>query len=179
MRRTILGFLYSMFLVPLAVAAPGPSEAVHQQRFAREVRHQLLMLPYYSVFDNLEFQVEGGKVILTGQVMSPVIKSDAKSAVKSIAGVTQVVNNIEVLPLSPMDDRLRRALYRSIYGTAGLDRYALQAVPPVHIIVKNGHATLEGVVASEGDKNLAGIKASTVPFLFSVENNLRVENVSN
>ena len=140
----------------------------------REVRHQLVMLPYYSVFDNLTYSVEGDKVTLSGQVVRPTLKSDAESAVKSIEGVGRVVNNIEVLPVSPMDDDIRRAVYRAIYGDAALQRYGLQAVPSIHIIVKNGNVTLEGVADTEADKNLAYIRASGVPNVFSVKNNLVV-----
>jgi hyperosmotically inducible protein len=150
------------------------SEAKYREKLAKEVRHQLVMLPWYSVFDNLAYKVEGDKVILAGQVTRPTLKSDAEAAVKSIEGVASVVNNIEVLPLSPMDDQLRRAVYRAIYGDPGLSRYSVQAVPSVHIIVKNGHVTLEGVVDSEADKNLAYIRASAVSNVFSVTNNLVV-----
>src|SRR5437016_12247800 len=117
------------------------------------------MLPWYSVFDNLAYQVEGDKVILSGQVTRPVLKSDAEAAVKSIEGVSSVVNNIEVLPPSPMDDQLRHGLYRAIYGDPGLSRYSIQAVPSIDIIVKNGNVTLDGVVDSVTDKNLAGLHA--------------------
>ncbi len=150
------------------------SEAKYRERLAKEVRHQLVMLPWYSVFDSLEYKVEGDKVILSGQVTRPTLKSDAEAAVKSIEAVSSVVNNIEVLPLSPMDDQLRRAVYRAIYGDPGLSRYSIQAVPSIHIIVKNGNVTLEGVVDSEADKNLAYLRASAVPNIFSVKNNLVV-----
>jgi len=150
------------------------NEAKYREKLSKEVRHQLVMLPWYSVFDNLAYQVEGDKVILYGQVTRPVLKSDAEAAVKSIEGVASVVNNIEVLPLSPMDDQLRRALIRAIYGEAGLSRYSVQAVPSIHIIVKNGNVTLEGVVDNETDKNLAGMRANQVPNVFSVKNNLVV-----
>jgi hyperosmotically inducible periplasmic protein len=144
-------------------------------RIMREALHELLMLPYYSVFDNLEFQVANGNtVILSGQVTRPVLKSDAENAVKKIEGVEKVVNNIEVLPPSPMDDRIRHAEYRAIYGYDGLSRYSWGTVPSIHIIVKNGHVTLVGAVDSEADKNMAGIRANTVPGVFSVTNNLRV-----
>src|SRR5580704_735287 len=133
------------------------SEAKYREKLIKEVRHQLVMLPYYSVFDNLAYKVDGDAVTLYGQVTRPTLKSDAEAAVKSIEGVTSVVNNIEVLPLSPMDDQLRRAVYRAIYGDSALSRYSIQAVPPIHIIVKNGNATLEGVVDSESDKNLANL----------------------
>jgi len=150
------------------------SEAKYREKLYKEVRHQLVMLPWYSVFDNLAYQVDGDKVTLFGQVTRPVLKSDAETAVKSIEGVASVVNNIEVLPLSPMDDQLRRALYRAIYGDPGLSRYSIQAVPSIHIIVKNGSVTLEGVVDNETDKNLANLRANQVPNVFSVKNNLAV-----
>lgn len=133
------------------------------------------MLPFYSVFDNLQFKVEGYKVELFGQVVRPTLKSDAEAVVKRIEGVESVVNNIEVLPPSPADDRIRLAEYRAIYGNSVLNRYALQAIPPIHIIVKNGNVTLEGVVANEMDKNVANLQANSVPGVFSVTNNLRVE----
>jgi hyperosmotically inducible protein len=144
-------------------------------RITREVRHELVMLPYYGVFDNLAYSVNGGVVTLYGQVTNPTLKSDAANAVKRIEGVTQVDNRIEVLPLSPMDDQLRRALYRAIYSEPSLSRYSMQAVPPIHIIVDNGKVTLVGVVASETDKNLAGLRANSVSGVFSVDNQLKVE----
>jgi len=146
-----------------------------QDRITREVRHELVMLPYYGVFDNLAFKVDGSTVTLIGQATRPTLKSDAEKVVKDIEGVDRVVNQIEVLPLSPMDDQIRLAAYRAIYSTNGLDRYALNAVPPIHIIVNNGKVALEGVVSSEADKNLAGVKANGVSGVFSVSNNLRVE----
>jgi hyperosmotically inducible protein len=146
-----------------------------QDRIAKEVRHELVMLPYYGVFDDLEYSVNGYTVTLMGHVTRPTLKSDAENAVKHIEGVERVDNKIRVLPLSPMDDRIRIAGYRAIYGQPGLDRYALQAVPPIHIIVDNGHVTLIGVVASQGDKDLAGVRANTVSGVFSVDNTLRVE----
>jgi hyperosmotically inducible protein len=146
-----------------------------QARLEQEVRHELVMLPYYSVFDNLAFRVEGDKVTLLGQVTRPTLKSDAEAVVKRIEAVRTVVNRIEVLPVSPNDDRIRLATYRAIYGTQGLDRYALQAIPPIHIIVKGGHVTLEGIVANATDRNLAYLKANGVSGVFSVTNNVRVE----
>jgi len=146
-----------------------------EDRIQREVVHQLRLLPYYSVFDNLEFKVEGSTVELMGQVVRPSLKSDAEAAVKHVEGVERVVNNIEVLPLSGIDDRIRLAEYKAIYWHPGLDRYALSAIPSIHIIVKNGHVTLVGVVANEMDKNLAGIQANGVSGVFSVTNNLQVE----
>ncbi len=151
-----------------------PSER-GQIRLQKEVRHELVTLPFYDVFDNLAYKVEGGTVTLFGQVTRPTLKSDAEKAVRGIEGVERVDNRIEVLPVSPNDDRIRRAVYRAIYGTEGLDRYAMRAVPTIHIIVKNGHVTLEGAVATEGDKNLANIKANGVSGVFSVTNNLQVD----
>jgi hyperosmotically inducible protein len=145
------------------------------ERIVREVRHELVMLPYYGVFDNLEYKVDGYNVTLMGQVARPTLKSDAENVVKKIEGVEHVKNEIEVLPVSPNDDRIRRAVYRAIYGNTVLNRYALQAVPPIHIIVNNGNLTLVGVVANEGDKNVAGIQANSVSGVFSVKNELRVE----
>lgn len=147
-------------------------------RLVREVRHELVMLPYYGVFDNLAFKVDGYVVTLLGQVTRPTLKSDAENVVKNIEGVERVANEIKVLPLSPQDDAIRLATYRAIYGHTALNRYALQAVPPIHIIVDSGKVTLEGVVANEGDKNIANIQANGVSGVFSVTNNLRVEGRS-
>jgi hyperosmotically inducible protein len=143
-------------------------------RIQKEVRHELLMLPYFGVFDNIEYRVDGDTVTLLGDVTRPTLKSDAENVVKRIEGVQHVVNKIEVLPPSPMDDQLRLALYRAIYGFPALEKYALGVQKPIRILVKNGHVTLEGVVDSEADKNLAGVRANTVPGIFSVTNNLRV-----
>jgi hyperosmotically inducible protein len=151
---------------------------VNADRLTREVRHELLMLPYYSMFDDLKYRVDGNTVTLMGAVVNPTLKSDAENAVKRIEGVERVDNQIEVLPPSPMDDQIRRAVYRRIYGDGSLSRYAYGAVPPIHIIVKNGRVNLEGVVANEMDKNLAGIRANEVPNTFQVTNNLMVENSS-
>jgi hyperosmotically inducible protein len=145
-------------------------------RIVREVRHELVMLPLYGVFDNLAYQVApDGTVTLTGQVALPTLKSDAENSVKHIEGVEKVVNNIEVLPTSINDDRIRRAAYRAIYGNSVLSQYQLRAVPPIHIIVNKGHITLEGVVARQMDKQIAGMQANGVHGAFSVTNNLRVE----
>ena len=153
------------------------STNVPQSRLEKEVRHELVMLPYYNVFDNLSYRVDGGVVTLMGQVTRPTLKSDAENVVKHIEGVTQVNNQIEVLPLSPNDDQIRRAVYRAIYGDTALStRYGFQAVPAIHVIVKNGNVTLAGVVANEGDKNIAGIRANGVPGVFKVNNELMVEN---
>ncbi len=145
-------------------------------RIVREVHHELVMLPFYGVFDNLAYKVDqDGTVTLLGQVVRPTLKSDAENVVKRIEGVEKVVNNIEVLPTSINDDRIRRQTYRSIYGNTTLSQYQLRAVPPIHIIVKNGRVTLEGVVARQMDKQIAGMQANSVPGVFGVTNNLQVE----
>ncbi len=145
-------------------------------RIVKEVHHELVLLPFYGVFDNLAYKVDpDGTVTLLGQVARPVLKSDAENSVKRIEGVERVVNNIEVLPTSPFDDRIRRDVYRAIYSNDVLSQYSLRAVPPIHIIVKGGHVALEGVVARTMEKQVAGVQASSVPGVFSVENNLRVE----
>jgi osmotically-inducible protein OsmY len=149
--------------------------AAAEQRIQKEVRHQLLMLPYLTVFDSLSYKVEGYKVTLMGQVTNPTLKSDAGNVVKQIEGVEQVDNQIEVLPVSPMDNQLRRKLYFAIYGFSSLQKYDMPVIKPIRIIVKNGHVTLDGVVDSEADKNTAGIRANSVSGIFSVTNNLRVE----
>jgi hyperosmotically inducible protein len=186
MRKELRALFVALLLAAPVVALPNSaaarpqdekkqrSEAKYREKLAKEVRHQLVMLPWYSVFDNLAYQMDGDKVTLFGQVTRPTLKSDAEAAVKSIEGVASVVNNIEVLPLSPMDDQLRRAVFRAIYGDSGLPRYSVQAVPSIHIIVKNGNVTLEGVVDNESDKNLANLRANQVPNVFSVKNNLVV-----
>jgi hyperosmotically inducible periplasmic protein len=184
---------YLLFLLAVVLAVPKAAWAVKdekkrkpelsnqrepaqaRERLEREVRHELVMLPYYSVFDNLAFKVDGDRVELLGQVSRPTLKPDAERVVKRIEGVESVTNNIEVLPTSPNDDRIRRAVYRAIYGNSALQLYSVRSVPPIHIIVKNGRVTLEGVVAKEMDKNIANIQANSVSGVFSVTNNLRVE----
>jgi hyperosmotically inducible protein len=146
-----------------------------QAKLEKEVRHELVLQPLYDVFDNLEYKVNGSTVTLMGQVAKPTLKADAEKAVRQIEGVERVDNQIEVLPLSPNDDRIRVAVYRAVYGTPGLDRYAMRAVPTIHIIIKNGNVFLEGATATEMDKNLAGVKANGVSGVFSVTNNLRTD----
>jgi hyperosmotically inducible periplasmic protein len=158
--------------------APARDSAEFEAWLTGQVRHQLVMLPLYSVFDNLEYKVEGDKVTLVGEVVRPILKDEAASAVKHIEGVRSVDNQIQVLPLSPFDNRIRRAEYRAVYSFPGLQMYSLRSVPPIHIIVDNGHVTLEGVVARQADKDAANIVANGVPNVFSVTNNLRVENHS-
>jgi hyperosmotically inducible protein len=147
-----------------------------EAKIAKEVRHELLMLPYYSLFDDLEYCVQGRTVILNGSLTSQhsETKKDAEAAVKRIEGVEQVVNNIKVLPPNPDDDRAREQVYRRLNNAGGLSQYFWQAAPSIHIIVDNLHLTLKGYVNNEGDKNLAGITAKEIPSLFSVTNDLQV-----
>lgn len=146
-------------------------------RIVKEVRHELVMLPHYDVFDDLSYQVApDGSVTLKGAVVDPTLKRDAENAVKRIEGVEKVDNQIQVLPTSPMDDRIRRATYRAIYGNQVLSQYSLRAVPPIHIIVNNGHVTLTGAVSSTMDKQVAEVQAKSVPGAFSVTNDLQVDN---
>jgi hyperosmotically inducible protein len=167
--------LLVLCLTVTAVAQERPLSDRAIKRIEREVRHELVMLPYYGVFDALSYKVEGGVVTLMGAVTRPTVKSDAERLVMDIEGVEKVVNNIEVLPPSPNDDRLRVAVYQAVYGHTALNRYAMQSVPPIHIIVKNGDVTLVGSVSSEADKNIAGIQAKGVPGTFNVTNNITVE----
>lgn len=160
-------------LVTLGAAQDQPS-AKSQDRIIKEVRHELLMLPYFGVFDYIAFKVDGSTVTLLGQVVRPVTKSDAQNSVKRIEGVDKVDNQIEVLPPSPMDDKIRQRLFRAIYQYAPLQKYELGVQKPIRIIVKNGHVSLEGVVDNQADKDLANIRAKGVPGSFSVDNNLQV-----
>ena len=187
MKKSLLALpliLSITILSTVALASPAPQDnrsaaALPQKsidRIYKEVRHELVMLPYYGVFDNLSYKVDAdGTVTLLGQVARPTLKSDAENVVKRIEGVEKVVNNIEVLPTSMNDDRIRRAAYRAIYGNEALSEYQMRAVPPIHIIVNNGHITLEGVVARQMDKQIAGMQANSVHGVFSVTNNLVVE----
>jgi osmotically-inducible protein OsmY len=152
----------------------GEPSARSQERITKEVRHELLMLPYFGVFDYIAFKVDGYNVTLIGSVVRPTLRSDAEGAVKHIEGVEHVDNQIEVLPPSPIDDGLRHRLFRSIYGYPPLEKYALGVQKPIRIIVKNGNVRLEGVIDSESDKNLVNIRAKSVPGTFSVDNNLLV-----
>ncbi len=173
---TLMFFAATLFAQTVALPQArqklgGESPTAYIQR---EVMHQLLMLPYYSVWDNLEYQVSGDTVTLLGQVVNPTTKSDAEDAVKHVEGVQKVINNIEVLPPSYQDDRIRREEYRAIYGFDGLSKYAWGAVPAIHIIVRNGHVDLVGVVDNANDKNMADIQARSVPGVFSVKDDLQV-----
>jgi hyperosmotically inducible protein len=155
----------------------GPANggaAAPNDRLVREVRHEIVMLPYYGVFDDISYRVDGDTVTLFGHVTRPTLKSDVENSVKRVEGVARVVNNIEVLPPSPNDDRIRQAVYRAVYGFPSLNRYALAAVPSIHIISNGGRVTLTGVVDSEADKNTAEIQAKSVSGVFSVTNELQV-----
>lgn len=163
-------FAIAALTAGMVFAESNPADA----RITKEVRHELVMLPYLGVFDNVVYRVDGNCVTLVGQVTRPTLKTDAERVVKSIDGVDKVDNKIEVLPLSSNDDRLRRSLYRAIYGYSSLNRYALPVIQPIRIIVKNGNVTLEGIVDNQADRNVANIRASGVHGVFSVTNNLRV-----
>jgi hyperosmotically inducible protein len=184
--KSIAGSLTLAVLLVVPSSFAQKQDKNHQDAFvgdpneaeiAKKVRHELVMLPYYNIFDDLAFRIDGGTVTLLGAVVNPTLKDEAGRVVKKVAGVEQVVNNIEVLPVSPMDNQIRTAEYRAIYGDPSIStRYGFRSLPSIHIIVKNGHVTLEGVVANQGDKNLIGIKANGVPNVFSVTNDLVVEN---
>ena len=171
-------FLTCLFAVGVlgvmgSLATAGASEK-SEVRIEKEARHELRTLPYYGVFDNLTYQVKGDRVVLAGQVTQPTLKTAAEKAVKSIEGVDKVDNTIEVLPLSDQDDRIRLAAYQSIYAHPALSRYGLNAVLPIHIIVKNGDVELIGFVSTELDRNLAGAQVNSVAGVHSVKNSIVV-----
>ncbi len=197
MTRAKIGWGFGAMLVGVAVLAVGllggmgvlvraaGVSVVSQQAHTRdtahfadwlktEVHHQLALLPYYSIFDNLEYSIDGATVTLQGQVVHATLKDDAENSVKKIEGVEKVINNIEILPPSPDDDQIRHAEFRSIYGFGPLEKYAYSSVASIHIIVKGGHVTLEGVVDSQSDKDTANVRANAVANVFSVTNNLKV-----
>lgn len=176
---TVLGVIASMGTFATSKngqgAAPPPRDTQnYEQWLTSEVGHQLIQVPWLSIFDNLQYSVKGSEVTLSGQVWQPVTRDDAETAVKGIEGVTNVIDRIEVLPNSPMDDQVRRAEYRAIYGAPELQRYAMGVLPSIHIIVKGGHVTLVGTVDNEMDKNVAEIRAKSVPNVFSVDDQLQV-----
>ena len=177
-RKPFVLFATVLALITLSASAQDaqrdqPSTKA-QERIIKETRHELLMLPYFGVFDYIAFKVDGYNVTLLGQVVKPTLKSDAENSIKRIEGVEKVDNQIEVLPPSPTDDRLRLRLYSAIYRFPALQKYELGVQKPIRIIVKNGRATLEGVVDNEADKNMVGLRANGVSGLFSVTNNLQV-----
>jgi hyperosmotically inducible periplasmic protein len=178
MKRNVLALAVTLLSLATFTAAQDRDQpsSKSQERITREVRHELLMLPYFGVFDNIAYKVDGFNVTLLGQVVRPSLKSDAENTVKHIEGVEHVDNQIEVLPPSSMDDGLRIRLFHEIYGFPSLEKYAMGVQKPIRIIVKNGHVTLEGVVDNDADKNTAGIRANSVSGIFSVNNNLRVES---
>jgi hyperosmotically inducible protein len=159
----------------LSLFSPVQQKDARTLRVEADVERELFMLANYSVFDFLAFRVEpGGTVRLLGSVIRPTLKSDAERRVKRVQGVDTVVNDIEVLPVSPSDDAIRLAVARNIYNSTALDRYGFQSQPPIHIIVKQGRVTLEGAVDSESDKTVAGLKAREISGVFDVKNNLIV-----
>ncbi len=168
-----LKHLLAILVVPALAFCQSPGDKT-QARLVKEVGHELRMLPYYTVFDDLAYKVNGSAVTLLGAVTKPTLKSDAERVVKSIEGVQTVNNQIEVLPLSPNDDRIRIAVYRTLASKPGIDRYFRQAIPSIHIIVNNGNVALMGIVDNQGDKDRANIYASGVPGVFKVVNNLQV-----
>jgi hyperosmotically inducible protein len=163
------------YQVQSAQVSTRERQARAESRLQKEVRHVLVTQPFYTVFDNLAYKIDGDRVTLLGQVVTPTLKTDAANAVKSIEDVSAVDNQIEVVPVSPSDDQIRRAEFRAIYSAPGMEKYSIQAVPPIHIFVKNGHATLVAVVANEMDKILAYQRANSVSGVFSVTNELKVE----
>lgn len=170
MRTWIAALLLALLAVaPLVAVEPAAA------RLEREIRHELLLLPAYTLFDHVAFRLEGTTVVLTGEVTKSTLKEDAERMVRRIAGVEHVRNEIRVLPGSPVDEQIRIAAYRAIYSTPTLNRYATQAILPIHILVENGRITLIGAVANEADRNLAYTKALEVPGVFSVTNRLVVE----
>jgi hyperosmotically inducible protein len=155
-----------------AAKQPAAPPVPEEPQLPREIRHQLAVIPYYSVFDYIGFTVDKDKVTLTGYVLRPTLRADAEAAVKSLEGVSSVKNMIEVLPKSSTDDDLRRAVYRAIFEDSTLQRYAVSNVPVIHILLKNGEVTLEGAVSTEAERNLAAARASSVSGVSSVKNNI-------
>jgi len=176
MKKKIWMMVATLALSSMAMAQERQPTQKAVDRINKEVRHELLMLPYYSLFDDLGYSVQGRTVTLTGALTSQhaVTKNEAERAVKGIEGVEKVVNNIQVLPPSGIDDAIRRRTYNALMRTGGLSKYFWEAAPSIHIIVQNGRVTLAGFVMNEMDKNMAGIAAKTVPGAFAVTNNLRV-----
>lgn len=173
-------FSTAILALALGIGVSMPAFAQESERatdrLQNEIRRELVTLPFYSVFDNFQYKIsDDGTVTLLGQVHRPTLKSSAENVVKKVEGVKNVVNEIEVLPVSSMDDRIRLATYRSIYGHTALQNLSIRAVPPIHIIVKNGNVTLEGVVNTKLEKQVAESQANQVSGVFSVKNNLRVE----
>ena len=171
--KSKLMVVLALVVLALSVAVAGAAPP-DQQRTIDKVHKQLVTLSYYDVFDNLEYKVEGDTVTLSGQVRNPITRHDAERRVARIEGVNHVINQIEVLPVSGFDDSIRARAYRAVFRSGSLYRYAMGANPSIHIVVKNGHVTLEGVVSNKMDSQLAYMAARGVPGVFSVTNNLRV-----
>ncbi|MGP0074902.1 MAG: BON domain-containing protein [Bryobacteraceae bacterium] len=182
MKKTIQNIALSAAMLSALAIGPVPMFAGTNnppvQDLASQVHHELAMIPYFGVFDDLNYSIDNGVVTLAGDVINPVVKNDAERSVKHLPGVTKVVNKINILPPSSMDNHIRAAEYRAIFGYSDLYRYAMGAIPSIHIIVNFGHVTLTGVVDSEADKSVANIRANSVPGVFSVTNNLRVAEKS-
>jgi hyperosmotically inducible protein len=174
---TMLGVTALLAMVGLAGASTGPTHPATDAEIAAKAAHEIRMYPRYSIWDNIDVRVNDGTLELTGQVSQPFKKADLGRLMQRVPGVASVTNELEVLPLSFTDDNLRARVARVIYRDPVLSRYGMQALPPIHIIVKNGHVTLEGVVSTEMEKNVAAIRASSAGLSFGpVQNNLRVEN---
>jgi BON domain-containing protein len=179
MKSIRTGFFALVTIITIAssgfAAAPARGETEPATRIIKRINKELVTLPFYGVFDNLSFKIDGDTVTLYGQAVRPSTRKDAERRVSKIEGVERVINSIEVLPLSRFDDSIRVRSYRTIFHTAGLYRYALGSNPSIHIIVNRGHVTLEGLVANKMDSQLAYIAANQVSGVFSVTNNLRLE----
>ncbi len=177
LNRVAAAFAAVVLAASVAVAAPTERAGAAYEQLAKQVRKELVTLPWYGVFDNLAYEINGSTVTLSGQVVQPSTRKDAERRVKRLAGVERVVNNIEVLPLSPFDDEIRVSAYRRLFGwNSPLFRYGRGTNPSIHIIVERGNLTLEGVVANEGDRRMANALANSIPGVFSVTNNLRAES---
>lgn len=177
LRKTGMALGAALMLVQAGFAGSSAPDSTGS-RLQQQVRRELVTLPFYNLFDTLSFRIDGDTVTLTGKVTRPTLKTDAERVVQRVEGVTAVRNQIQVLPVSPNDDRLRLSLYRSIYGHTMLQTLAIRAVPPIHITVENGNVTLEGSVLNAMEKTVAGMQASAVPGVFSVTNNLAVDSES-
>ncbi len=166
---------------PKVFAAPEPEIANrgtptnYETWLSNKVYERLVTMPWYNVFDNVEYKISGSKITLLGQVVFPVTRSSVADSVKGIKGVTQVVNEVKDLPLSPFDNQIRWAEYRALFSEGSpLFHYSLGVNPRIHIIVDNSRVTLVGVVNSRADREMAGLRAKTVPMVFSVKNELKV-----
>ena len=177
--RVLMAMLLTGAGLAAAATKPGMNVPQTDDQIANKVRHEIVMYPYYSIWDDVNYRVADGQVELTGAVNQPFKKSDIGRLVQKVPGVTSVTNDLKVLPLSNYDDRLRLQVARAIYRDPAFTRYALQAVPPIHIIVDNGHVTLTGTVATDFEKQIAGVRAAGTGLSFGqINNNLQVEHPS-